>query len=280
MRPITDAHFKKLREEWLTPDDLELMQAVEVWRHARELALGMHYVWSPRPPEPWRTARREWAAFVRETLSNSRTLDSELEVTNACDAGRLPKEKLERWRAIRDTFKPNTVAVWHDDSALRVCLDWMKKPGIVWTEHALFAERLSELSGCKYYGAKGVAEDGEFVDDADPGRAAILSIDANKEGRNLQTKWNRNLFTSPAEGSDVWQQAIGRTHRPGQTADEVIVDVLLGCVEHDRAMRKALSAARSVRDTVGAESKLLLADIEWPTEDEIEQIGGARFPIY
>ena len=37
--PITEANFAKLRGEWQTPDGWELMTAVDVWRHAQELAL-------------------------------------------------------------------------------------------------------------------------------------------------------------------------------------------------------------------------------------------------
>lgn len=275
--PITEQHFAKLRKDMLTPDDWQLMMAVDVWRHSRELALGMHYVWNPRPPDPWRNARRDWNAFVRETLGKSRTLDSELQVVQACDAGRLPNETLEAWRAIRDSFTPNVEARWHDDSALKVCTEWMKEPGIVWTEHDLFARRLAELSGAKYYGAKGLTDRGEFIDDADPKSAVILSIDANKEGRNLQHLYSRNLITAPPEGADVWQQALGRTHRPNQPADEVEVDVLLGCKEHANAWRRALSAAEAIRDTTGADSKLLLADLDWPSEDEIAGFSGSRW---
>lgn len=275
--PITDVHFAKLRKDMLTPDDWQLMQAVDVWRHARELAIGMHYVWSPRPPDPWRNARREWNAFAREVLSRSRTLDSELQVVQACDAGRLPNDKLEAWRAIKDTFTPNVVAMWHDDSALKVCRNWMQEPGIVWTDHDLFARRLAEFTGCKYYGAQGLTDRGEFIDNASPKEAVILSIAANKEGRNLQHKWSRNLVTAPPEGPDVWQQMLGRTHRPGQIADEVEVDVLLGCKEHANAWRRALAAAEAVRDTTGADSKLLLADVDWPSEDEIAGYSGARW---
>lgn len=41
----TEANFAKLRGEWCTPDGWALAQAVDVWRHARELALGLHYIW-------------------------------------------------------------------------------------------------------------------------------------------------------------------------------------------------------------------------------------------
>ena len=275
---VTEQHFATLREHWKLPSGETLSQGVDVWRHARELALGLHYEWDPPAPDPWLEGRRAWAAFVRETLSRSRTLDSELQVAQAVAAGKLSDGGLlAAWKAIRDTFEPNTVPVWHDDSALRLCAGWLRTPGVVWTEHGFFAERLSEVTGVPYYGAQGLDANKRFIDDAPAGSSAIVSIDANREGRNLQTKWNRCLFTSPPEGADVWQQAIGRFHRPGQTEDEVQVDVLLGCAEHANAFRKALAGARAVQDTTGAESKLLLADIEWPSDQEISKYCGARW---
>lgn len=414
---VTVEHFRRLRTEWCTPDGWELMEAVDVWRHARELALGFHQVWTEketwetwlapilasaknrtadivrkiandlrhmiesarsgaipqngastfssagtgyktentnffslfraecaryasalraderstrssqstmitrpasfadyfapdvitlsvssengrawselfsicleasRPPKPWRDARSAWAKFVRETLARSRTFDSPLQVELAVGHVELHKkfprlaegvEPLAAWKAVRDTFTPNPVPVWHDESALRVAAKWMKKPGIVWTEHVAFASRLAAMTGAKYYGAKGLAADGSFVDDGDPNAAIIVSVDANREGRNLQRKWHRNLITSPEEGADKWQQLLGRTHRPGQE-DDVAADVFLGCAEHSRAWTKALAGAESIRDTVGSESKLLIADIDWPDEDEIASWAGPRW---
>ena len=277
VEPITEQHFKTLRKLWETPDGWPLSQAVDVWRHARELALGLHYVWDPRPPKAWLEARKEWCAFVRQVLARSRTLDSELQVSQACDAGSLPNKALETWRAVKGTFKPNTVAVWHDDSALQACLEWMRCPGVVWTEHSLFAERLAKESGCKYYGPKGLAADGSFIDDADPKQSAVVSLDANREGRNLQRIWNRCLFTCIPEGWDVCEQAIGRFHRTGQLKDEVEVDVLLGCIEHHRAFRRAMSGAVAVEDTAGTYSRLLMAEVDWPNDLEVETYTGARW---
>lgn len=277
---VTEDHFRTLRKLWQIPCGQTLSQGNDVWRHAKELALGMHYRWDPPAPEDWLEARKNWAAFVRSVLSRSRSLDSELEVVNAVDRGDITgvgKQLLAAWRVVRDTFKPRTVMVWHDNSALDVCLEWMKRPGIVWTTHAKFAQRLAEVSGCKYYGGKGLADDGEWINHADPKRAVVASIDANREGINVQDKWSRMLFTSPEEGADYWEQAIGRLHRTGQEADTVEVDALLGCLEHANAWRKAYANAEVVRDTTGAQSKLLIADLDWPSDEEIETFAGWRW---
>lgn len=281
VKPITEANFLKLRAEWATPDDWQLMTAVDVWRHAQELALGLHYVWDPRPPLEWRQARTEWNRFVRETISRSRTYDSELHVANACDAGELNTTKLDAWRAIRDTFTPNVQPIWHDDSALHACADWMRKcaknGGIVWTEHGFFAQALAKFTGANYFGAGGFGPDGKYIEDAKPGSAAIASIDANREGKNLQGIWSRNLFVCPPTSATWWEQTIARTHRTGQLADEVTVDVLLGCRENFDAIMRAIEAAKAVQDLTGKHQKLLIAYITIPTEAEIDALRSPRW---
>jgi hypothetical protein len=276
--PITNEHFALLRGKWERPDGKLLEQGVDVWRHARELALGFHYAWDPPPPKDWVDARRGWSSYVRAILGRSRTLDSPLVVINAIDAGKIDDEGcvLAKWRAIKPTFKPNTIAVWHDESVLARCAEWAKTPGIIWTEHHFFAERLAKETGLPYYAGKGFDRRGQFIEDS-TSKTIIASIDANRDGKNLQFKWNRNLIVSPPEGWDVWQQTIARTHRPGQAADEVVVDVLVGCREHVAAWRKAIAGTLATRDTVGGTPKLLLADISFPSDEELAQYRGARW---
>lgn len=286
---LTAAHFKTLRDDKKTPEGYDIWEAAQVWQHARELALGFHQVWNPQPPEPWRTARREWFALVREILSRSRTLDSPEQVAQATDAGvlptgtKIPRDHLEHWRAVlgrwrvqqASGFVPNPEPTWHDDSALRVAAAWMHEPGIVWVEHVPFGERLAALTGARYYGAEGLAADGHFISNAG-GEAIIASVDANKEGRNLQ-RYHRNLIATLAESPSLTHQLIGRTHRPGQLRD-VIVDVFLGCAEHVRAWQKALAGAASIRDTVGSQNKLLIADVSaWPSSLEMSTWSGPRW---
>ncbi len=279
VKPVTEQHFATLRGAWQRPDGKEFEQGVEVWACARQLALGFHYEWSPPPPEPWMVARKAWSKYVRAVLGNSRTLDSPLEVINAIDAGRVHDEGnvLAKWRKVRDTFKPITVPVWHDTSALEFCAAWAKRPGIVWVEHHHFATRLAKETGIPYFGESGFSRSGVYIEDAPKG-PIIASIRANKDGKNLQYKWSRNLIVSPPEGWDTWQQAIARTHRsPGQEADEVEVDFLWGCREHINAWHKAWAGTLAARDTVGSDDvlpKLLLGDVLLP---DTSKLSGPRW---
>lgn len=279
MKPETCVAFTTLRKEWKAPaDEYPLTSGAEVWAHARALAAGLTYVWEPRPPEWWLEPRKAWGQFVRGVLSHSHTLDSELHVAQAVQAGRLDdRGRLDAWLAVKDQFTPNPVPVWHDDSTLHVVSKWAEQPGIVWTTHAFFAQRLATLTGLEYYGAEGLDASGQFIDDASNERAIIASAKANREGRNLQVKWSRNLIVCPEEGPDWWQQLLGRTHRKGQQADEVTVDVLLGCLEHQRAWLRAVAGAKAVRDTTGADNRLLIADVEWPDSEVVESWSGPRW---
>ena len=261
---ITETHFAALRGSMLTPDGHELLTGVDVWRHARELALGFHSIWDPRPPKEWLEPRRRWGAFVRAILSRSHTLDSPDQVAKAVLGGTLDDDGiLAAWLAVCDTYAPNVVEVWHDDSVLNLVGTWARKPGIVWVEHVFFAQRLAKETGLPYYGAQGLDANGEYIEDS-TSKTIIASIDANRDGKNLQHKWSRNLLVGPPDGWDALQQCIARTHRPGQKADEVIVDVLVGCREHVNAWHRAVAGTHASRDTIGGTPKLLLADVTFP----------------
>lgn len=258
----TEANFETLRGKWETPDGWALSEAAEVWAKARELSLGFHYVWNPRPPDEWLAARRAWAAFVRETLSRSRTLDSEKQVADACLAGELQDDDFRAWKAIEPTFKINQEAVWHDDSALDFCAAWLaREKGIAWVQHTFFGRELAKRAGLSYFGQNGLDAKGNDIRHAKG--PIIASISANGTGKNLQ-QWHKNLITSCPTGGDVLEQLIGRTHREGQTADEVEVEIMLGCVEHFEAFERARAEAIMAHDMFGAPQRLLFGDIVMP----------------
>jgi hypothetical protein len=261
--PVTRRHLSQLRETWETPDGWQFSEALELRRYARELALGFHSVWDPRPLAEWLVARREWATFVRDTLSRSRTLDTELQVARWVDADdrRDPLGYLAAWRAVKESFVVHAKPVWHDNAALATCQRWLgKHPGIVWTEHVFFARRLAEISGVVYYGADGLSDRGESITYVTGKQSIVASVQANGTGRNLQM-FSKNLITSFPSGAATVEQLLGRTHRDGQTADEVVVDVLLGDVVHTESFDRAMAGALAARDTLGHEQKLLLADV-------------------
>lgn len=300
---ITRKHFKRLREEWETPNGYAFTEGVELWRHARELALGFHYEWNPRPPDGWIQARRIWARVVRKVIEASdrsegtAKLDTEKMVRDAVARGEwagfffdgrfdlhaeeragmalepyfvTPPQALTHWQAWEPHYKISQVAVWHDDSVLKFCAEWMKRTrGIVWVEHTVFGHALAKLTGASFYAEKGLDAQGNFImTHAKAGTPMIVSRAPNATGRNLQA-WSHNLITSLSSNPTINEQLLGRTHRKGQLADTVEVDVLISCREQYDAMIKASSRARYVQQTMGQTQRLLMADINWPKDSAI-----------
>lgn len=278
----TEANFRKLRDTWETPDGWALSEAAEVWAKARELAIGMHYVWEPRPPEEWLNARRGWAKFVRDTLSRSRTLDSEKQVADACDSGDLPADEYREWMRMKPTFVINQKAIWHDDTVLDICAKWLaKEKGICWVQHTFFGRELSRRTGIPYYGQSGLDAQGNslvaLAESIKEGKSkpvpVIASIASNGTGKNLQA-WHKNLIASCPTGGDQMEQIIGRTHREGQDADEVEVEILLGCVEHVAAWEQVTAEAKMALDMFGAPQRVLFGDVVMPKTSHLR---GARW---
>lgn len=266
----TEENFEKLRSTWCRPDGWAFTEAFQLWSVARMLALGLHYEWQPGAPQDWLDARKQYAAHVRQLIADPDTarmgIDSELQITNAILEGRLDDDYglLEEWRRVKGSFSPNPVPVWHDDTALNVCADWLKgrSEGVVWIAHNHFAKELSKRTGVPFFGAKGLDATGKFIEDHDG--PVIASLAANSTGRNIQYKHSSGLYTAPPADSERWEQSLGRLHREGQPADSVSVQVLVGCREHLESVPRSLASAEVKEDMLGATQKLKLADLNWP----------------
>lgn len=242
---------RHLRAHWETPCGHPFEMATDLWRHERELSCGLYYRWDVQPPFEWLRARKDWSAFVRETLAHSRTLDSPLSVANAIDAGRLADNGvLEAWRAVAHLFRPedHQETVWVSDQTLRACAVWLESErGICWVQHVAFGQRLSEITGVPYFARGGVA--GAVCVDQHNG-PAILSIQSGKEGFNLQHLHHKNLIATTPTTNEANEQLISRTHRDGQENEVEIA--YLQTLEGDE---KALDSARA--DAVYVESTTL-----------------------
>ena len=263
--PACEQALAHLRSTWETPDGHPIADGIAAWRHAQELALGFYYRWDPRPPESWLAPRRAWSSTCRELLkTNRRNLDTEYQMVLAIEQGYYPEAApvLRAWQAVRDSFVPNVTPVWLSDHAVDRIRTWMADgPGIVWTAHRALGERF----GADYYGAQGLSCAGLSIEAHPPGRALVASVAANGTGRNLQA-WSRNLIASAPPSGSVWEQLLGRTHRPGQTAPEVTAHVLLGCVEALTGFWRAVEDAGYAESITGQAQKLSHAALDVPEE--------------
>ena len=153
-------------------------------------------------------------------------------------------------------------------------MQWIAKwaaesPGLVWTERPAMGERLAQATGLPYYANLGIdQQSGAFLENHDPGRGScIVSIEANSVGRNLQS-WQRNLVVDVQPNGAKWEQMLGRTHRDGQQAERVDVDVLFGCIEDVTGFWRAVEDSQYAEDMTGQAQKLVHADLEGVEETQ------------
>lgn len=257
-------HFKSFRETWETPDGWAMISALETFKYACQLALGFYYRMDPRPPSEWLDCRRAWATFVRHVLAhNRRGLDSPLAVSLACSKNELDREQYDAWKEIKSTFKPNTVAVWLSDYAIDQGVQWIKENpsgGLVFSFFREFGRRLASVAGVPYCGAGGLTDDGRYIENFE-GQTLVCSLGSNKEGRNLQTHWSKGLVPNPPSTGSIWEQLLGRLHRPGQLSDEVQWTVWDLCDEHAKAFSDSRAKAEYIGRTTGQIQKLQYADL-------------------
>lgn len=237
------------------------MRLVEI---SRQLALGFYYKWiwpGDKPDREWLEARATWHKAVRYILQRSRAgMDSPLLVTRAVMSGEIDDgetvEAWEAWRRVKDRPAPPVEPVWIDDFAIREALAWAKKqtePVIIWYSHSAVGDALSD-GGYPVYGS------GTDAGEADPAREPVIvcSIRAQGTGKNLQRYARSLVVEAPASGATT-EQLYGRTHRPGQQADEVNYEVFMHTPELEEAMQRAVADALYVQQTQGQRQKLLVA---------------------
>lgn len=281
----------------------QCVDGIEIYRHALELALGFFYIPKEKPPPYWLEARGYWRRFVRSRISLGK-LDSELEVANAALAFPVTIDEMRasngedphkdprvggahpytHWVTIRDSYRLEKKATWICDSVLKSSADWLhsNSRGILWTRHVAFGKRLAEFCNVPYFGQEGRDAKGVYLDQvalaSDKFNGPIIaSLDANKTGRDLQFKWDKNLFmTAMSDGAEC-QQSLARTHREGTDADVVEADMFMGCIEHAAAFEKAMSRARYIEDMTTEKQRLNFADVLVPSADAQAEKHGRSF---
>jgi len=253
--------IEHVRSTWETPEGEVITEAVEVWRHIRQLVAGFYYRWAESPPMAWLEARKDWNRFVRATLrSNRRKLDTPLQVWRDVENFGGPGAQLQaRWRRIKDSYKPVTQPVWVDDYLVVDAHNWLRNrkepPGICWVEYQALGEAIANHAAVPYFGAG----DSRILDYDEP---CVASIAAHGTGKNLQ-QWSRNLVVIPPTSGQTWEQLLGRTHRQGQEADTVTCETYLHHHSYMLSMEQAFADARFLQETLGNRQRLLYCDSDF-----------------
>jgi hypothetical protein len=267
-----EACLDKLRNKWELPDNFQLVDGKEVARNARTLDAGYFIVWDPRPPQSWLDARKACREFVLTTIDKGNH-DSMFDVlSHFPDA---PEVVL--WQQEREKYEYLKKAIWVSNTACEDAAHWLAnhKRGICWSNMVDFSERLCHMTRVPFFHNMGLDANGRYIEDYKG--PIIASVQSNLVGRNLQFNWDSNYIVNPSASGEKTEQQYGRTHRYQQPSDVVRFDVRAGIREHILAFNKALSRAEYIQSTTFNVQKLMLADIDFPTADDLLRRKGPRW---
>lgn len=252
----------------------EYTTAIDKARALKQLACGFYYRWDwpdDAPDYEWFEARAAWNREVREKLKHaSAGLDSPLLLERAakrywawvdagCPRGQKPEkgwasEAWPAWRCVKDRKPPPTVAVWESDFVVDASIAWARKqkePAIVWYEWKALGERIASKGQLPHYGAGTDASESKE-------RVIVASVRTQGTGKNLQ-HYSTNLLTSVPPNGTTFEQTAGRTHRPGQLADEVTIEWFGHTASLEDAMAQVIEDAEYMQETTGQRQKVLYA---------------------
>lgn len=248
-----DEAVERLESTWTTPAGIEFCEAVDLWSYSIQASQGFIYEWTEQPPAAWLDIRRATNSFVREKLARSRSLETPAQVLEQYAGERI----VQQWRQVRNTFQPVTVPRWFDDALVQRALYWAREnDGLIWCISTAFGKAL-QAHGVPFFCADGMTDQGLHI--YDHAGCAAVSVAAMSEGFNLQ-RWRQNLVPCAPTTGTVWEQLLGRTHRPGQEADEVSCEVWWTTAWAHKNFETALNDAKYIESITGQRQKLCYAD--------------------
>ena len=280
--PLSMARFMRQMScgfyyRWVWPDgrpDEEWLDARSAWKSAardkvKQSRVGMDSEFLvASAAERWRKSLEDHSTCTEELCKLHPGPDVDKLCTRnppveySADSVLFECEEWIGWKKVKGRYNPTppTETVWVSDW---LAFDVVKRAQalvlrghkvIIWYSHKAMGERIEQLSGYKRYGSgtdAGIATD----------NAIICSITTQGTGKNLQRYDYNNVVSMPTNGKD-FEQLAGRTHRPGQLADEVWLTYYDHTAALDAAMDSVIADAIYIEDSTGQRQKVLYADGE------------------
>lgn len=289
--------YTKIEKAWERPDGEQFIDALSMHRCLRQISTGFFYRWTwPRREDQdlirrWLEVRKYWRQELREKLKYPRPhMDSPLLLVRAAirwyngythivrdEQGHIverqkipPRTKngplpvwesavWPSWHEVHNACKPATEAVWVSNYVLDFAQDWASKlgkgkAGIVWYESDALGHALAARLGAKLYGPGSDSGTALLKERGD--RTIVASLKSHGTGKNLQC-FSRCLVVEPPSDGAIWEQLLGRCHRNGQLADEVVFDVLQHTPIFYNGLDRARDLAEYIQDQFGSTQKLV-----------------------
>lgn len=247
-----------------TPSEEVFDSEISKWRCLRQLSWGYYLEWDwgdEGPDNDWLIARAGWRRSLYQELMyrSDQGYDSPLLVTRKIqrdvENGVGSRDIHYNWR-LWDTQRhkpvPPTVAHWINKSLFSdtlAAISGRAKPTAIWCDSSEMQDE-ARRQGYAVYGA------GQEIPDHP--HTAVLSISAHGIGKNL-VQWSQASVLTWQSDGQMTEQLLGRHHRPGQSADEVWVDVYAHTPVFDKAFVDSKIKANYIETLTGNKQKILLA---------------------
>jgi hypothetical protein len=256
-----DEAYDRVSKNWEL-DGTEFHQATQVHAALRQLMCGFYYKWEwPNGrDEAWIHASKIWSQ-VSNHLMRQGTVDSDADAQRYVQQNGPASDQriLAAWLDARKRPGPTTVPVWLSPHLINAVREWTNERmyrnerGVVWYEFDAIGEQMRVL-GWPVFGG-GTKDALSLLSTTDP--VIVCSRQAHGTGKNLQDRYWWNLVLTVMPNGKLWEQMLGRTHRPGQPHDTVFCDVNVP----DDIARKAWQSAREdacyIEQTTGMPQKIL-----------------------
>jgi hypothetical protein len=241
----------------------------------RQVACGFFYRWvwpDGEVDHAWLEARNDWNKEVRGKLSLGSRPNMDTPFFLAAAAERFRKWVLDpskpkpdqplwesetwpTWRKYKDQEDPPREPVWISDYMVDAAVAWGKKQktgAVIWYAWRALGEAIAKKGKFSIYGENS---------DSSMATAPVIvcSMYAQKEGKNLQHRYWKNLLTTLPGNGAAFEQIVGRTHRPLQKADEVTVEYFGHTPEVEDLMDSIIEDEQYVFETTGQTRKILYA---------------------
>lgn len=288
---------RRVIDDWISPSGDDIEYAIHKFRYLYELSSGMFYeqLW-PSLDKIERQSKctsqeaekyLEQAQYHHELLqiyhkalrnfllySSKQGLDTPLMVGKSmADHGErfVPQDLYRAWVDAKNLeFEgmparisvPKRICPYKIDFAIEVAKTW-KKGGVIWTYHRdvgdWMYEKASKVFPRVFLCQQGNKANSIILDPANSDAIIVASIKAHGVGKELQHFQNQIFLQWPRGAADA-EQLLGRLHRSGQEADEILAPIL-NSDEFDHAVFSAcLNEAVYAQQTTGKKQRLLYAN--------------------
>lgn len=292
-----DDLMKKVEDEWVTPNGDEIDHAIHKWKWLYELSAGFYnelswptaHVYASRKSISINEAEdilhrakihhalgQDYHKALRSFLQyhSQPGLDTPFLVGQSMHQHGdrdVPSDLYHAWTDWKDADfedRPD-----RDSTAVRVCpykinqaVEWAKRlpkraGGIIWVYHqeiGLWAYEELRRAGIEAVHCPAGNQGSErILDKNNASKVVVASLTGHGTGKNLQHFQHQFVLQWP-RSETLCEQFVGRTHRNGQQADEIVV-VTNDTLEFDRLNRAAsINDSLYVQQTTGARRKLII----------------------